>query len=979
MFEKIKLKNIIGKIKKNSDSKKIEILYNNLEPKLKDNIELCDLIFQKDNTLLKILPFEYQLNKLNTNKDNYNYKNIIKLVSDDVNQEYLKNNISDGYVLSDYIDNNPDFLKEYLLNNLELLNDITIKKYARETMLNFLATTNLLDKIINNEEILKNNELVFNILKKDNNLMNLVSSEIRLNFFLSETNHIYTDDIGNLKLFQYLTSKEKELAFIETINRKENNISNNELEFLISKMDAELQKKVALINLDFIKYCNKEVQLDLFYTDNTLIKYLDENTRIKALNEIPNAIYNLKENITSYSMSFSDLNNININNLNVNDIIKSPVYNAKGSTLNIDSNNGDYDMFYGINQYTKSQYDFYQRMSDEQIARLCMYDTNYILPIANVNQENLLNAKSRIKNIFKLIYGEEIQKKYSELIDVIMDNYHFDCIDNPNCIIDCFKIIFNKDIIKSNDVDLINKYIISNINNNTNKDLFNNIMENTYGNNAKEILNSRINLNEHNINSLEIFNPIIVEKFGIGLVHDLISYNISNMSYFLSLVKDNKKLSNLSDLYELESNIYGKNISTFQRTLNDYDKMESLLNDIGENELSDVELNNLYSLIINRNYGGIIKKDDLINYENIVKDKLLKEIRNIINVEYIKEKICLGIFGNNYKNNIEKNDRNVFSYLKMYNTSNAYNNDLLTTNEKIMLDFIDVIIRENNKNIIIELINNLFQEKNVLGNIDFITAFKKIKNNQEKLLNDNLVSVEKLENELSKDNGNVIKIFKNGVPIYLLNGIDFGMLNHNISGTNNSYIKDAINNGNSLDNIEKFEEQFGSSTISMFYVSNNNDYKVVDDDQLSCILGFGYSKIPDNAIVGMDAGKGTRDISTEHAPKLTTSFAKNGSINFDEVHNSNRSEEVSMYRRLRNQELITNENLGGRYDFDYFSGFINVSNLENLENLSLHIDRVNVYEEAKKRNIPIILVNCNAYAKNKDNEEKIEIEKGISK
>ena len=205
------------------------------------------------------------------------------------------------------------------------------------------------------------------------------------------------------------------------------------------------------------------------------------------------------------------------------------------------------------------------------------------------------------------------------------------------------------------------------------------------------------------------------------------------------------------------------------------------------------------------------------------------------------------------------------------------------------------------------------------------------------------------------------------------------MLNHNISGTNNSYIKDAINNGNSLDNIEKFEEQFGSSTISMFYVSNNNDYKVVDDDQLSCILGFGYSKIPDNAIVGMDAGKGTRDISTEHAPKLTTSFAKNGSINFDEVHNSNRSEEVSMYRRLRNQELITNENLGGRYDFDYFSGFINVSNLENLENLSLHIDRVNVYEEAKKRNIPIILVNCNAYAKNKDNEEKIEIEKGISK
>lgn len=976
MFEKIKLNKIIKKIKNTNDIVKIEQLYNGLKDELKNNIELCDLIFQKDNKLLKILPLKYQLDKI---KNEILLSSVLPNMSNAALSEFLSSNIFNTDILREYINCVPDFVKEYLLDNLNLLYDVSLSKYAKEIILEFFNKNNLLDKIITRNEILNNNELVNKILDKNNKLIELVPSDIKVNYCLSKVSWI-NGDIEYLNLFHYLNSIEKEYVFFEIINRKKNNISDNELKSLINEMDIELQKKIVLINFDFIKYCNKEIQLELFNNDNTLIKYLDENTRIEALNKVPNAIYDMKENITSYNMSFKDLESMNLNDISINEIIKSPIFNAKGSMLKIESEGGEYDMLFGINQYTKSQYDFFQKMSDIQIARLCMFDVNYILPIANVNKDNILNAKSRIKNIFKLMYGEDIQKKYSDLIDDIFDNYHFDCLDNPNCILDSLKIVFNKDIIKNNSLEVVNKYVIDNISNVPNKELFNTIIKNAYGNVASEILKSRVNLNEHNINSLEIFNPLIVSKFGIGFIHDLISYNISNMSYFLSLTKDSKKLSNLFDLYELESNIYGKNISTFQRTLNDFDKMEELLNDIGNKELSEFELDSIFSLIVDRNYGGITRKEQLINYEDIVRDKLFSEIINIGDIDYIKEKICNAIFGisYNYVNNKERNDETAYSCLNLYNSSDAYNNDLLSMNEKIMLDFLDILIQEDDKKCVIELINNLFHEKNVLGSRDFVSAFYKIKNNQEQLLNDNLISISKLESELESKNHKVIKIYKNEVPIYILNGVEFGMLRHNIGNTNNKYIGNKINDDNSLENISKFEEQFGSSTISMWYTSNNNKYNDKDDN-LECTLGFGYSKIPSNSIVGMDVGNGKSDISTDHASKLTTSFTKNGSINFDNIHNSSKREEVSMYRRLRNQELITNENLGGRFDFDYFCGNIYVSNLEKLEELDLNGNGFDIYAEAKKRHIPIILINEYAYMNNRDYSKESEKEKGVSK
>ncbi len=468
------------------------------------------------------------------------------------------------------------------------------------------------------------------------------------------------------------------------------------------------------------------------------------------------------------------------------------------------------------------------------------------------------------------------------------------------------------------------------------------------------------------------------------MIHDLLSYNISNMSYFLSIVKDKERLNNLADLYELESNIFGKNVFTFQRTLYDFTSMEPLLIDIGDKEMTSQELEELYSVIINRNYGDIRTKEELFNYQNMVKNKLMNDIKDIEDIDYIKEKVCNALFGINYNNeiyNFERLERTAYFYHNLYEGSNAYNSQILSFEEKSMMDFLSIIFQEQGKSNIISILNNLFNEINVLGNKCFITAINKIKNNQEDLLNQNLISVEKLEEEISKKNGLVLKTTRHGVPIYILNGIEFGSLSHNIGGANNEYIRSSVNeNATSLRNIETLEQQFGSSTISTWYNSNLTYENKPTSYRDYSVCSIGFSKIPRGTIVGMDTpGRNGSDISTDHAPKLVSSTAVGGNINFDIMHDSGMRQEVSFYRKVRDQSEITNENRGGRFDFDYFYGSICMEDLSNLDELDLRLygDGFDLFGEAEKRNKPIILVNTYAYSKNKEIMDNIEKE-GIS-
>lgn len=1003
MFEKRKLNKFKTKIKNIDNKDFIEQLYLNSPDYIKNDKEVCEIIFNKYHLLLKVLPVDYQLDILKSGD-----LDMLPLVSEITQVQFLKNNFNDA-TITRYIDNAPDVLLEYILNNTNILNDVKFNSNAGIQLLDLMKKKDFLGTIIENDQLLNNADLVYKIIDKDKNLLARVPSEIRLNY-INEHMSLIQGNFEYVSLFKYLTEQEKQETFFQVLAKKGSLIQNKEIIMMINSMNFESQMNIARRNLNCLKHCDEKVQLEMFNKDNKLLVYLSNDVKSGVIKANPCLLYETKtisRLSTLFTDSFQELNDISYSDLDINNLISSPIFSAKGSLLHVASTNGDYDMLYGINQYCESQYSFFQNMPENQITQLCMHDVNYILPLVAVNNnEQIEQVHTKIKKVFEKLYGSDMLNKYANIIDMVFDNYSlkveskllnlansretYDFQYDSNCILDLFKVIFNKEIITNNDADLIKYYVQTSLNNVSNDRAFNMLITNAYGKEAGDILTSRPNLNEHNINSLEIFSPVVLEKFGNGLVHDLISYNISNMSYFLSIIKDAERVSNLSDLYKLESNIFGANISTFQRTLNDFVNLEQLLNNIGNQEMSSSELESLYTVIINRNYGNINKKSELENYENNVKLRLLKEMKEIDDLEYVKEKICNAFFGINYKryNDYERLQMSGQECANLYEYSNAYNSDLLSESEITMLDFLDVIIHENNKESILKIIDSLFEEQNIFGNYDFVSAMSKVKNNQEKLLNENLVNVEKLEKELEKelenDTGLVLKTFRNGVPIYILNGIEFGTLFHINGGTNNAYISSNQDN-TGLERLDNLEEQYGSSTISTWYRSNNTAVGLINcetNGPRDCFIG--YSKIPKGSIVGMDVpATNSNDISTDHAPKLSVSLASGG-INFDRMHASNKKQEVSFYRKLRDQVQITNENHGGRFDFDYFFGDIYVEDLSKFDEIDFALQSdvagTNIYDEAKKRNIPIILANNYAYLKgNQVVVQEQNLEKGVSK
>ena len=944
MFEKYRLEKFKSKLSKKLILKEynleaIKSLYLKAPTNIKNNLEVCEMIFKDCPELISLLPIDFQLSKINL----INYQSLEKHISSNVKMEFLKRNILDKDIQLLFIQNSPEILIDYILSDVVSINNF--KDASLDYLLDLLNKNNKLSIILNKYDFKNNKKLLFDILNKNKELIKDISSDIRCEYFLQKDKDFIKDN------FNYLKENEKVLIFSETL-KKYNYIEKEYIINLITNMGLSSQEMICSTNLEYLKYCNIEVQKKFFEKDNELINYLDEDIKKQIMSDKPKYIDNIdifKDSLTDYNRTYSELNNINYESLNTEDVIKSQAFSAKSSLLMIESTNGLYEEMYGANQYSKPQLNFIRGLPIEKALELCNIDSNYILPYVGTNKED----KEKAKQVFSNMFGIDMLNKYSNTIDYIFDNYNLDCFNNSKSVVNLLKIIFDKNIIKYNDPNLINQYIVNTINNTERKELFNNIINNAYGVDAVDILKSRPNLDENNISSFEVFTPAIKEKFGIGLVHDLLSYNIPNMSYFLYIVKDEKKLDMFYELYTLESNIYGTNIISFQKALNSYSKMESLLKSIDDKDMSNEELNELYKIVISDNYGNIKTKEEIKDYENISKEKLINEISNIQDINYIKDKVFRVIFGINNKDRLYFDTTQI---VNLYESSKAYNSELLNEDEKMMLDIVTLIDKEKNKDNLMSLIENILKQENILGNQSLSRAVIKMTKNQEKLLNDNLINVEKLEQELEHKDGKVIKTSRNGRNIYILNGLEFGMLNHLLLGTNNEFIKN-IDDNSRLETFATLEEQYGSSTISTWYntsqVYENVNITPTANINTECSLGF--FKIPEGSIVGM--GVDPAGISTDHASKLAFSKSKIKEIDFYKISN-NRSlrSEVSFYRRERNQSKITNENNGGRIDFDYFSGIISVEDLSNIDNMDINLSGV-------YGNKPIILVNTYAYSK----------------
>ena len=962
MFEKFFENRNIDKFKKKikyMNSTDIKNTYINQKEYIKNNVEICDIIFEKSLSNLSWLPVDYQLSK--------NFYIYYQNMSNEALEKNLVNNLNDNNI-SEYLitEKTRKILFDFLINNLGILKQSKYKNRLLKLIHEY--DSDLLVTIIKDESICTE-ELLDEIFEIDNSYFNQIDPNQQIKYVEERFMTNASRFVECIKYYKFMDKSAKSV-FLKNCIKNDERLSL--IPELLKDTELEVQKEVVYLRFGLLKYFDSSLQKEVVKEIPETISFLSPSLEEELLLENPL----LEQYINTKLHAFDILNRTEqpsslsyekvVDKITLNNGF-NPLNSAKGSLLYVDNGQGDYDVRLGLNQYTPNQKKRIQNIDIHEITNLILIDVNYILPLVAVSNENeKIEVKEKLKIIFSGIYGLDYLNMYLKIIDDVIDNYNYDCTNNTRSILDTFKLIFNKQIIINNNPNIIIEYINMNYLNkdvketDKNNELFKEIIKNSYGNDAFDIVNSRNNLNEHNINSLEIFDKRIIDFFGEELIHDLITYNVYNMSGFLSIVKDEKKFIHFKDYYILLTNIYGKNIETFQKAVLNYEKIEELLYDIDNKELSSDELNQLYNVIINNNFGNIKTKNELINYQTIVKNKLDKKMEKTEDIHYLKDIICMALFGKHFNTIYDNYSEGTLSDIGViYDIANSNNSELLNNNEKIMLSYANLLMNTTDVNLLKEFINSLFTNEDILCCDYFISGADKIIKNQEKIVNDSLISIKKIQEEVQKGTEKAFYKEYNGAKIYILNGMDYSILGHMIGiGMNNEYLHRTSGN---IENFLELEEQFGSSTISTTYYNNFGKFGEIP------MLGF--SIIPESGLLQIAQ---TNNASTEHAPKLVHSWGRSSP---DTKHLVPNKSEVAIYRYERKEDNVKNANGGGRIKPDFIIVGGNYTSDSDIAKIVSPVADI-----SKQLNIPILFVNNLAYTNNIDivQDEKVE-ERGISK
>ena len=673
--------------------------------------------------------------------------------------------------------------------------------------------------------------------------------------------------------------------------------------------------------------------------------------------------------------------------------LHSKMFAAKGKLLPSDKvlHGTSTESNEGIDDYRALHIDIIQKLKINQIQELIAIDNNYVLPYLTekdkddkgnsfiLSPQNIDNSKVRCKELFGSMFGKEKFDKIEECINIIYNlqnkrndslikaekewyaqgargkKQYYELMQIEDVPLDQFKILFNKDIINNNSEEIIKEYFKKLDLGQDNSEEFKTLLENAYGTHARETLDSRPGLDVHSINSLEVFDKRIIDNFGEAFVHDLISYNIRDFSSFLEVIKDENKLSNFKTYYNVLTNVMGNNVETMQRAISEYYYNEELLENVKNIELSDIQYDNLISVLCSENNRyNINTLQELQNFDEIANEITRKELEKTKGIdnerqrkERIKQIISEHILGLDYKHSYKtRNYGDSFEYLtSIYDISDEEKRkEMYNDSELQMLQVINFIDKENDEAKLFQVADKLMKEKGIRNPVVIYSSIDKMKEHQTEILNNSFLTIDKMEEacrqESGKENPLITKsIRKDGIVQYSLEGIEFTFLQH-------------LTGGFPLQDILTYEGQLGNNAICS---------RMIHDKKMFLHSGAcGYTHVEKNGIITIYNSEGY-DANTNHMPKLvrgTARFNENSKITKKVTTKDN---EVSFHRRLRNHDNISNDNLGGKILPDVF--------ITDTENCMLNMEDTDFL---KKHNIPIVYINQKKYKELQQKQEKEE-------
>lgn len=792
-----------------------------------NNEIVLSYIFFKQPHMIRILPLDFQISRLNSNLTMFEYgsseakKELVSMWLND--NKFFTNsnaiNLSDEELRSYiklYFQQPKDVAKLFMVdlkNVIEVLSDTDIKR-----------TEEIIEEI---KDDLTDRQWEF-IVEACPSLIKYASQNIQTK---------YADDE---KYNKYINGEAREVFINKQIELLKKDFS------LINTMPIDIQAEYIQNNPYMISLLNKDSLVSLLQYDIDLIKHINISFFKDSVNHGLDVVYGLLSNVES--LTTKEIINIFVN---------KGLLNAKGKLYRFDKNSEDCSY-----QYTIKLIEVIQKLNIEQIINLIKIDCNYILPYVvpvfysdystEMKEKVIIDSNSRCLNVFRAYYGEEVYGNYYKVINKIYNEYLTNYNKNEYssdyyCIFDLLKVLFNKSLISRNNVDKVTLFIGMSllyksknklINDSPTVKLLNELISVAYDvdvDNNKEI---------YDINSLELFNS----KFNFiskELLADYNKYNFLNISSLLFIVKSNKAFDLFKKYYSIVLGIHKESKETLFKACENFHYYIDIMKEVDNVELTEEERINLIDLLASySNKCNVTNREELQKYDILLLKKIIGELSTAKDVNINKNILCNYLFNRGYditgntgllesdtiKGLCDIYDENLIEDFEINGQS------VFDESEVNLFKMIKLMFTIEDNDLLFTYFENLLSEKIDRNIVSVIKFFNKFKKYRLELINNQIVTIDDLE-MLSQTNPSIVsKEDRDGVDVYTVNDQDFKVLYSNNDGDGIYFCEDisslkrnyyGYNSLNSNSSI-RFASQDNSTIIKLN--KDNFDKKIMNSD-----------------------------------------------------------------------------------------------------------------------------------------------------
>ena len=765
----------IEKLKKKEATEVEQEFLNNTE--FQNNEIVLSYIFFNHPDLIRILPLEFQVQRINSNLSMFKYG------SPEAKKQLVSSWFTGNkfFINANVIEMSDEEMKEYIKMYFKQPEDIP--KLFMDDLRKVIEALAEID--------LKQTEDVINLVKdKFNDRQWEFIIDVNPMFIKYASQNVQQAHSTDEKFISFLSGEARNTFINTQIEKLSEDIT------LLDTMDADVQAKYVREHPYMINYLSIETLINVLKYDSNLIRYVNLNINKNKEDKTQEVVCAILENIDTKT-----------NKELVNVLISKCLLNAKAKLYRFDPNSNEISY-----QYTKRIIRILQGLTINQITTLIMIDTNYILPyIVPIYNDNTpieekkkitVDANSRCLNVFKNYFGEELYQQYYKTINKIYTAYidnieKYDFTKDYRCIFDIFKVLFNKAIMTNNSFDKISLFVGSSI---FYKDIYTDVSRKTCTKLLNDLLekayNTKINndMEIYNIGSLELFDSKL-SFINQEVLYSLAQYNFANISNLLLITKSDKIYNLFKKYYEIVSYIFGENKESLYKIIENFVYYKNIIEDIQGKELNDEELDNLSLLLstYNNKY-KINKKEELSNYSLILFKKLVSDLSQVKDESMYKNILCNYLFNRGYD---EKGNVGWLEVGTIKQMCDLYEIDSLSTlsvdgqyvfseDEVNLFSMTKLLFSVNDFDLLLSFVNNIIANKVKRNTLGIIDLFNKIKKYKLDLINNEIVSLDEIKDLYETSSGVVTKNSRDGVEIYTITGQNFRVL-CSVNAKNESY------------------------------------------------------------------------------------------------------------------------------------------------------------------------------------------------